>query len=157
VSPVALVLAVLSFGLSATLAVIKVWETFVARSKFSPNFEWFDDESDTELRLGFTIANIGRKPDSIRSFVVRIEDGEISVPPCSARLPILLQPGEISPRFDEAVGTDLEWEPHISMFHGKAELLVFNSVGRVETFPIPNPYDIGILGSDLPPGRNLRS
>lgn len=148
----ALVLAILSLGLSATLVVIKVWETFLSKSRFFVDFRWFDDVSDIELRLAFTVANVGHRPDSIRIIQVRAEDGEVAFPPgLDVYLPVLLQPAEISPQFNITVRTDIAWEPHNSMFIGNANLVIVNSVGRTEVFSIPNPYDIGILGSDEPP------
>ncbi len=148
----ALVLAILSLGASATLAAIKIWETFLSRSRFFVDFQWFDDISDIELRLAFTVANVGHRPDSIRVIQVRAEDGEIAFPPgFDAHFPVLLQPAEISGRFNVTVRTDVAWDPHASMFAGTANLVVVNSVGRNEVFPIPNPYHVGILGSDEPP------
>jgi hypothetical protein len=152
VSPAALILATLGFVISATLAGIKIWETFVARSRFLVNFRWYDDEaSDVELSMTFTIANIGYQPDSIRELQVEAEDGELSLPPCNQFLPLLLQPGEISPRFTELVRTDTDWDPHNSLFGGRANLRVLNAVGRSTSFPIPGPYDAGIFGPDHPP------
>jgi len=37
------------------------------------------------------------------------------------------------------------------MFIGKATLEVINSVGRIETFGIPNPYDTDVFGLEAPP------
>lgn len=148
----ALILAILSFGISATLAAIKIWEAFLAKSRFSVDFQWFDDISAIELRLSITVANIGHRPDSIRAIHVCAEDGEIAFPPgFDAYLPVLLQPAEISPRFNMEVRTDVAWDPHTSMFAGTATLVTVNSVGRTESFPIPNPVDIGVLGAEEPP------
>jgi hypothetical protein len=61
VSTTALVLAALSFALSLGLAGVKVWETVLSRSRFAVDFQWFDDASDYELRLTFTIANVGHR------------------------------------------------------------------------------------------------
>jgi hypothetical protein len=156
-SAAALVLAILSLGISATLAAIKVWETFLSRSRFFADFQWFDDVSDTELRLSFTVANIGHRPDSIRLVHVRAEDGEVAFPPeVETQFPILLQPAEISARFDILVRTDVAWDPATSMFVGTADLVVVNSVGREDRFPIPNPYDVGMLGADEPPPPESR-
>jgi hypothetical protein len=75
----------------------------------------------------------------------------MAVPELNHRLPVLLQPGELSPRFSELVRTDVAWDPHNSMFVGTAILEVLNSVGRLETFAIPNPYDTDVRGPAAPP------
>lgn len=151
-SPVALIIAILGFCTSATLAGIKVWEAFIAKSRFQATFHWYDDEqSDTELTVVFTIANTGYRADSIREFLFEAEDGELSLPPSNRALPLLLQPGELSQRFEERIVVNSDWDPHSSLWAGTASLIVVNSVGKRQAFPVPNAYDAGILGPADPP------
>jgi hypothetical protein len=88
-----LLIAALGLVISVTLAGVKIWETFLSRSRFDVVCDWFD-ASETELELQFTVANTGHRPDSLRAIAVVGEDGESyrSVQ-ITQMLPVLLQPG----------------------------------------------------------------
>ncbi len=139
---VALVIAILGFGISATLAGVKVWETFLSQSDFHVVFDWVD-LTEIELQLRFTVSNNGHRPDSVR--VIDLMDTQTGEPYRSQlildKLLVLLQPAEISPVFELPIRTDVAREPDEAIFAGRAQLIVVNSTGRSQEFAIPNPYD----------------
>lgn len=147
-------LAVLAFLVSATLAAVKLWETFWARARFVFDCLWLDEGSDHHLTLQFTIANVGHRPDGIRAITVRTPHSQDTIPNSVAgHLPILLHPRQISPVFRIDVRTDVAYDPDTYIFIGEAALAATNSAGGIALFPIPNPYsdDVHVYELETPP------
>jgi hypothetical protein len=151
-----LVIAALGLVISVTLAGVKIWETFLSPSRFDVVCDWFD-ASEIELELQFTVANTGHRPNSIRAIAVVSEDGEsYRSAQITQMLPVLLQPGEVSPRFVIVVRTDVAYYPGTSLFVGKGSLVITDSRGQNHAFPVENPYNgPGVYAFDAeapPPG-----
>jgi len=96
------VVAVLALITSGTLALIRVWEMFLRRSKWDVHFDWIQHAGPSVLT--FTIANIGSRKYGVRE----IRFGAPDTPPNEGwtpqrqvrdRLPLLLDEGEISAAF----------------------------------------------------------
>lgn len=147
-------IATAGLAISAGLAALKIWETFIARSRFHVMADWYD-ASDYELELQFTVANIGYRPDSVRSIAFVNEGAEaLRNAQIAESLPMLLKPGAVSPLFKVGVRTDIANDPGTSLFVGKGRIRLVDARGRIHDFPVRNPYDgEGIYGEedDLPP------
>ncbi|MBA3430327.1 MAG: hypothetical protein H0U16_02445 [Actinobacteria bacterium] len=97
-----LVVAVLALITSTTLAAIRIWETFLRRSKWDVHVDWIEHAGPPILT--FTIANIGSRKYGVREIRFGASDtpakeGWTPVKAVRARLPLLLEEGEISEAF----------------------------------------------------------
>jgi hypothetical protein len=136
-----LLIAGIGLAISVTLASVRIWETFLSRSKFDLACDWLD-ASETDLELQFTIANVGYRPDSIRAIEAVSEDGQsYRSAQITQRLPVRLRPGEVSPRFVMVVRTDVAHDPSTSLFVGKGRLVITDSLGRTHQLAVPGAYD----------------
>lgn len=147
------VLGVVGFVLSVALGAAELWEKFFRRSKFEPFFEWGYTNRRIHV-LEFSIANVGWKKDSIRTFTFRYphprqggpenlkwlewEVGSHTWP----EIPMVLDVNEVTPRFEldlaqleKGVGPGLPEH----LLAGDAELIVTNARGKERVFPIPTP------------------
>ncbi len=98
----AFVVALLALAVSALVAGLRVWELFLARPKWDLTVDWIEHQGAPILR--FTIANIGARKFGVRE----IRFGKAETPSAQGwfpkaavldRLPLLLEPGEISSAF----------------------------------------------------------
>ena len=99
------VLGVLAFGISAVLALVKLWETFGLRSKLEMDFNWRFEPPGSPSVLLFTISNLGRRGDGVREVrflgnTTPVDEGWTDWTAIMSNLPIMLEPGDISRRFE---------------------------------------------------------
>ncbi len=140
------VMAAIALGISGILAAVKIWETFLSRSRFYVNCDWYEAKGTAPPLLHFTVANVGWRKDSIREIRLATADslddmGYLVRSDIMDKLPAALDVGEISEPFElhpPSVGGN---EFQTALREGRVtKLIVVNSREQISTFPIP-PID----------------
>lgn len=130
----AFVLAIVGLVISGTLALIKIWETFLSQAKLDVEFDWIEQPKEFELRV--TVANLGHRKDGIRALSIVAADNVFQRNEIRDLLPSPLNPRELA-SFTWMVDRDDDDEPRLSMKNGDAELSVIDIRKRELRFKIP--------------------
>lgn len=138
-----LVVAVSALLVSAILAAIRIWEAFLRRSSWDVHFDWI--ERPGAPILTFTIANVGSRKYGIREIRFGASDtptdeGWTPQDAVRARLPLLLDEGEISEAFHIAINPRLMGEFDVKLREGRITWCVIVDSRRRETcYGVPPP------------------
>ncbi|MGH7869562.1 MAG: hypothetical protein ACREP9_18510, partial [Candidatus Dormibacteraceae bacterium] len=138
---ITLAIALAGLAISATLAGLRIWESFFSRPRVEMDGVWLD-VSDTELEFLFTLSNTGSRSTTIRSISIISEMGYVyQAKEISQRLPARLGPGESSGQFSLHARSDVAHDPGTSIWIGTSRLVAVDGRGQAHEFKVPNFYD----------------
>ena len=128
-------IAVSGLCISAGLAFLRIWETFFLRSRLDCEIDWIEP-ADDQIHLRIAIANLGRKPDCVRSLALTLDETEYQREDIREQLPVSLDPREIAAfRWKHQKGKETQfWHP---MMDGEGTLLLRDVAHKEHLFPIP--------------------